>query len=70
MATKLPERPAETKLTNGPHTCCPESQADGVPCPDAKSDCARCGRAHDWEPDPADRNADGELLPDGLYTTS
>lgn len=25
---------------------CPEAQADGVPCPDATTDCSVCGRAH------------------------
>ncbi len=69
MPVKQPERPAEAKLSNGPHVCCPESQADGVPCPDVKSDCSRCARAHDWEKDPGEENPDGELLPDGLYVT-
>jgi hypothetical protein len=31
-----------------------------------KADCARCGRAHDWDKDPAEKSDEGDLLPDGL----
>jgi hypothetical protein len=36
---------SSTPATSGLGTGCPESQADGVPCPEIGTDCEICGRA-------------------------